>query len=128
MQLVNLGLQMPPKDKLTPEALGARQQAEIAKWWPMIKAANVKVGSGCVLVSSEPRLVEVVAIGHFASCSLSLSRHSCRFKSTGQHLIYAPAVEIGNLKSPSLIFDAITHVWDFAELLKQKAGKRLIRP
>ena len=39
----DLGLQMPPKDKLSPEALGARQKAEIAKWWPMIKAANVKV-------------------------------------------------------------------------------------
>ncbi|MBR1229948.1 MULTISPECIES: tripartite tricarboxylate transporter substrate binding protein BugD [unclassified Bradyrhizobium] len=42
-QLENLGLQMTPKDKLTPEALGAWQQAEIEKWWPMIKAANVKV-------------------------------------------------------------------------------------
>ncbi|WOH47348.1 tripartite tricarboxylate transporter substrate binding protein BugD [Bradyrhizobium sp. sBnM-33] len=42
-QLENLGLQMPPKDKLTPEALGAWQKAEIEKWWPMIKAANVKV-------------------------------------------------------------------------------------
>ena len=42
-QLENLGLQMPPKDKLTPEALGTWQKAEIAKWWPMIKAANVKV-------------------------------------------------------------------------------------
>jgi len=42
-QLENLGLQMPAKDQLTPEALGAWQQAEIAKWWPMIKAANVKV-------------------------------------------------------------------------------------
>jgi tripartite-type tricarboxylate transporter receptor subunit TctC len=42
-QLENLGLQMPPNDKLTPEALGAWQRAEIAKWWPMIKAANVKV-------------------------------------------------------------------------------------
>ncbi len=39
----DLGLQMPPKDKLSPEALGARQKAEIDKWWPMIKAANVKV-------------------------------------------------------------------------------------
>jgi tripartite-type tricarboxylate transporter receptor subunit TctC len=39
----DLGLQMPPKDKLTPEALGAWQKAEIEKWWPMIKAANVKV-------------------------------------------------------------------------------------
>lgn len=42
-QLENLGLQMPPGDKLTPEALGAWQKAEIAKWWPIIKAANVKV-------------------------------------------------------------------------------------
>ncbi|MEN3346821.1 MAG: putative tricarboxylic transport rane protein [Bradyrhizobium sp.] len=42
-QLENLGLQMPPKDKLTPEALGTWQKAEIAKWWPMIRAANVKV-------------------------------------------------------------------------------------
>ncbi len=42
-QLENLGLRMPPKDQLTPEALGAWQKAEIAKWWPVIKAANVKV-------------------------------------------------------------------------------------
>jgi tripartite-type tricarboxylate transporter receptor subunit TctC len=40
-QLKNLGLQMTPPDQLTPEALGARQRAEIAKWWPMIKAAGV---------------------------------------------------------------------------------------
>ena len=39
----NLGLQMPPKDQLSPEALGALQKSEIAKWWPMLKAANVKV-------------------------------------------------------------------------------------
>jgi tripartite-type tricarboxylate transporter receptor subunit TctC len=42
-QLENIGLQMPPKDKLTPEALGEWQKAEIARWWPIIKAANVKV-------------------------------------------------------------------------------------
>jgi tripartite-type tricarboxylate transporter receptor subunit TctC len=42
-QLENLGLQMPPSDQLSPEALGGWQKAEIAKWWPMIKAANVKV-------------------------------------------------------------------------------------
>jgi tripartite-type tricarboxylate transporter receptor subunit TctC len=39
----NLGLEIPPKDQLTPEALGAFQKAEITKWWPMIKAADVKV-------------------------------------------------------------------------------------
>jgi tripartite-type tricarboxylate transporter receptor subunit TctC len=39
----DLGLQMPPPDKLAPEALSAFQKAEIGKWWPMLKAANVKV-------------------------------------------------------------------------------------
>jgi tripartite-type tricarboxylate transporter receptor subunit TctC len=38
-----LGLEMPRKDQLSPEALGAWQKSEIAKWWPMIKAADVKV-------------------------------------------------------------------------------------
>ncbi|MDE2602557.1 MAG: tripartite tricarboxylate transporter substrate binding protein BugD [Bradyrhizobium sp.] len=38
-----LGLEIPRKDQLTPEALGAWQKSEIAKWWPMIKAANVKI-------------------------------------------------------------------------------------
>jgi tripartite-type tricarboxylate transporter receptor subunit TctC len=42
-QLENLGLQMPPSDRLSPEALGSWQKAEIAKWWPMLKAANIKV-------------------------------------------------------------------------------------
>src|SRR5881392_1469169 len=42
-QLENLGLQMPSKDQLAPEALGAWQKAEMEKWWPMIRAANVKV-------------------------------------------------------------------------------------
>jgi len=42
-QLEGLGLQIPAGDRLTPEALGAWQKAEIAKWWPMIKAADVKV-------------------------------------------------------------------------------------
>jgi tripartite-type tricarboxylate transporter receptor subunit TctC len=39
----DLGLQMPAPGQLSPEALGAWQKAEIAKWWPMIKAAGVKV-------------------------------------------------------------------------------------
>jgi tripartite-type tricarboxylate transporter receptor subunit TctC len=42
-QLENLGLQMPPANQSTPEALGDWQKVEIAKWWPIIKAANVKV-------------------------------------------------------------------------------------
>ncbi|BAM89549.1 conserved exported hypothetical protein [Bradyrhizobium oligotrophicum S58] len=40
-QLKNLGLQLPPADQLAPEALGTLQKSEIAKWWPMIKAAGV---------------------------------------------------------------------------------------
>ena len=42
-QFESLGLQTTPPDKRTPEALGEWQNAEIAKWWPIIKAANVKV-------------------------------------------------------------------------------------
>jgi tripartite-type tricarboxylate transporter receptor subunit TctC len=42
-QLENIGLQMPPQNQLSPQALGDWQKAEIAKWWPMLKAANVKV-------------------------------------------------------------------------------------
>ena len=41
-QLENLGLQMPPKGQLLPEALRTWQRAEIAKWWPLIKAASGK--------------------------------------------------------------------------------------
>jgi tripartite-type tricarboxylate transporter receptor subunit TctC len=41
-QMENLGLQMPPSDQLTSDALGAIQKAEIAKWWPLLKAAGVR--------------------------------------------------------------------------------------
>ena len=33
---------LPPREQQTPEALGAYQKAEIAKWWPIIKAAGTK--------------------------------------------------------------------------------------
>jgi tripartite-type tricarboxylate transporter receptor subunit TctC len=42
-QFENLGLQMPLSNQLTPQALGDWQKAEIAKWWPMIKAAHIAV-------------------------------------------------------------------------------------
>jgi tripartite-type tricarboxylate transporter receptor subunit TctC len=36
------GQDIPPLQQQTPEALAAKQKAEIEKWWPIIKAANVK--------------------------------------------------------------------------------------
>ena len=41
-RLNDLGLEIPPADQLTPAALGAWHKAEAAKWWPIIKAANIK--------------------------------------------------------------------------------------
>jgi tripartite-type tricarboxylate transporter receptor subunit TctC len=41
-RLIELGLEIAPRDRQTPEALAALQRAEIAKWWPIIKAANIK--------------------------------------------------------------------------------------
>jgi tripartite-type tricarboxylate transporter receptor subunit TctC len=37
-----LGQEVPALDQQSPEALQALQRAEIAKWWPIIKAANIK--------------------------------------------------------------------------------------
>ena len=40
-RLAELGEDTPPPDQQTPEFLAAFQQAEINKWWPIIKAANI---------------------------------------------------------------------------------------
>jgi tripartite-type tricarboxylate transporter receptor subunit TctC len=41
-KLVDLAQDIFPRAQQTPEALGAYQRAEIEKWWPIIKAANIK--------------------------------------------------------------------------------------
>jgi tripartite-type tricarboxylate transporter receptor subunit TctC len=36
------GLDIPPRAQQTPEALATYQKAEIEKWWPIVKAANIR--------------------------------------------------------------------------------------
>ncbi len=42
-RLANGGVNLAPRDKQTPNGLAATQREEIKKWWPIIKAAGVKV-------------------------------------------------------------------------------------
>ena len=42
-KLNKIGQQVAAREQQTPEALGAYQKAEAEKWWPIIKAANLKV-------------------------------------------------------------------------------------
>ena len=41
-RLGDLGQEIPPREQQTPEALAAYHKAEIDRWWPVIKAANIK--------------------------------------------------------------------------------------
>ncbi len=41
-RLIGLGQEIPPREQQTAEALAAHHKAEIEKWWPLIKAANIK--------------------------------------------------------------------------------------
>ena len=41
-RVAELGQEIFPREQQTPEGLAAHQKAEIEKWWPIIKAANVK--------------------------------------------------------------------------------------
>ena len=41
-RFAEMGHEIPPRDQLTPETLATHHKAEVAKWWPIIKAANLK--------------------------------------------------------------------------------------
>ena len=41
-RLAVLGQEIFPREQQTPDALRAHHQAEIEKWWPILKEANVK--------------------------------------------------------------------------------------
>ena len=41
-RLTDLGQEIPPPEQQTAAALAAHHKAEIEKWWPIIKAANIK--------------------------------------------------------------------------------------
>jgi len=43
-RLNKIGQQVAPREQQTPQALGALQRAEAAKWWPIMKAANIRGG------------------------------------------------------------------------------------
>ena len=45
-RLEDLGQVIPPRERQTAEALGAYHKAEIDKWWPIIKSANITPESG----------------------------------------------------------------------------------
>lgn len=42
-RLIGLGSNPPPPEQQTPQALRAFHKAEIEKWWPIIKAVNIRV-------------------------------------------------------------------------------------
>jgi tripartite-type tricarboxylate transporter receptor subunit TctC len=42
-RLIDLGQEIFPREKQTPEALGALVKADAAKWWPIIKELGIKV-------------------------------------------------------------------------------------
>jgi tripartite-type tricarboxylate transporter receptor subunit TctC len=41
-RIAELGQEIFPREQQTPEGLAAHQKAEIEKWWPIIKTANIK--------------------------------------------------------------------------------------
>jgi tripartite-type tricarboxylate transporter receptor subunit TctC len=41
-RIADLGMQMPPPERLTPATFAAFHRAEVEKWYPIIKAAGIK--------------------------------------------------------------------------------------
>ena len=41
-RLADLGQEIFPREQQTPEGAAAFQKAEIERWWPVIKAANIR--------------------------------------------------------------------------------------
>jgi tripartite-type tricarboxylate transporter receptor subunit TctC len=41
-RLFDLGAEIVPRERQTPEALGAMQKADIEKWWPIMKEAGIR--------------------------------------------------------------------------------------
>src|SRR5262249_39764945 len=42
-RLTDLGQEIAPRDRQTPAGLAALHQSEIAKWWPIIREAGIKL-------------------------------------------------------------------------------------
>jgi tripartite-type tricarboxylate transporter receptor subunit TctC len=52
----DLGMKIFPRDRQTPEALGALQRADAEKWWPIIKELGIKAEINTkTIVSGERR-------------------------------------------------------------------------
>jgi hypothetical protein len=41
-RFLELGQDIPPPERQSPAALRSHQEAEIAKWWPIVKAENIR--------------------------------------------------------------------------------------
>jgi len=41
-RLADIGVQIFPRERQTPKALGALVKADAEKWWPMIKQSGIK--------------------------------------------------------------------------------------
>jgi hypothetical protein len=59
-RLTDLGQEIPPREDQNPQTLYAYHKAEIEKWWPILKAANIRASD--------------LAAGHFHDLPFDESR------------------------------------------------------